>query len=189
MQLRGTKMLAVALTVTGGIVVSSGVMWQASSAAFTANTGNSANSWNAGTVALSDDDTGAAMFSPTNLRPGSTGDKCITVSYTGSLSATVKMYGSGISGALAPYLDLVIEEGSGGGYGSCTGFTASGTAYTGTLANFGSTRNSFANGVGTFAPASASSKTYHISYTVNASTPDSAQGASAAATFTWEAAS
>ncbi|MEV6597222.1 hypothetical protein AB0M36_10210 [Actinoplanes sp. NPDC051346] len=189
MQLGGTKMLAVALTVTGGIVISSGVMWQASSAAFTANTGNAANSWNAGTVTLSDDDNDTVMFSPTNLRPGSTGDKCINVSYTGSLSATVKMYGTAVSGDLAPYVDLVIEEGTGGGFGSCTGFSATGTAYTGTLSNFGSAKNNFNNGVGTFAPASASNKTYHITYTVNASTPDSAQGKSAAATFKWEAAS
>ncbi|OJF09353.1 hypothetical protein [Couchioplanes caeruleus] len=189
MQFRGTKMLAVALTVTGGIAISSGVMWQASSAAFTANTGNSANTWNAGTVELSDDDNGSAMFSPTNLRPGSTGEKCINVSYTGSLAATVKLYGTAVSGDLAPHIDLVIEEGSGGGYGTCTGFTPSGTAYTGTLENFGATKNNFANGVGTFAPASADNKTYHITYTLNASTPDIKQGTSAAATFTWEAAS
>ncbi|MFI5494894.1 hypothetical protein [Actinoplanes sp. NPDC051859] len=188
MQLGGTKMLAVALTVTGGIAISSGVMWQASSAAFTANTGNGANSWNAGTVALSDDDSNAVMFSPTNLRPGSTGDKCITVSYSGTLSSTVKMYGTAVSGGLAPYIDMVVEEGSGGGFGSCTGFTPTGTAYTGTLSNFGTTKNNFANGVGTFAPSGAGqSKTYKITYTVNAGTPDAQQGGSANASFTWEA--
>ena len=65
---------------------------------------------------------------------------------------------------------------------------APGTAYTGTLANFGSAKNNFANGVGTFAPSgTGQSKTYHVSYTVNAGTPDAQQGASAAATFTWEA--
>ncbi|UQU65750.1 CalY family protein [Couchioplanes caeruleus] len=188
MQLAGMKMVAVGLTVAGGIAVSSGVMWQASSAAFTASTGTAANSWNAGTVVLSDDDSAVAMFNATNLRPGSTGDKCITVSYTGSLSSTVKMYGTAVSGALTPYVDLVIEEGSGGGFGSCTGFTPSGTAYTGTLANFGSTKTGFATGVGTFAPSgSGQQKTYHVTYTVNAATPDTAQAASAAATFTWEA--
>ena len=190
MQLGVMKLVAVGLTVAGGVAVSSGVMWQASSAAFTAQTGNSANGWNAGTVALSDDDSGTAMFTATNLRPGSIGEKCITVTYSGSLSATVKMYSSAVSGALAPYVDLVIEEGSGGGSGSCTGFAASGTAFTGTLAAFGSTRTGFASGAGSFAPSGpAQAETYHISYTVNATTPDSAQGAAAAATFTWEAAS
>jgi len=190
MQVVGMKLVAVGLTVAGGIAVSSGVMWQASSAAFTAQTGNSANGWDAGTVALSDDDSGTAMFAEANLRPGSTGEKCITVTYSGSLSASVKMYSSAVSGALAPYVDLVIEEGNGGGSGSCTGFTSSGTAFTGTLAAFGSTKTDFASGAGSFAPAGpAHAETYHISYTVNATTPDSAQGASAAATFTWEAAS
>ncbi|GAA3347031.1 hypothetical protein GCM10020358_60280 [Amorphoplanes nipponensis] len=190
MQLGGMKMMVAGLTVAGGIAVSSGVMWQASNAAFTAQTGNSANSWDAGTVALSDDDSGTAMFAATDLRPGSTGEKCITVTYSGSLSASVRMYGSAVSGALAPYVDLVIEEGTGGGSGSCAGFTPSGTAFTGTLAAFGSTATDFASGAGSFAPSGpAEATTYHISYTVNAATPDSVQGASAAAAFTWEAAS
>ena len=188
MQLAGMKMVAVGLTVAGGVAVSSGVMWQASSAAFTASTGTAANTWNAGTVALTDDDSGTAMFAATNLRPGSTGDKCITVTYNGSLSAGVKLYGTAVSGALSPYVDLVIEEGSGGGSGSCSGFTPSGTAFTGTLASFGSTKTGFATGVGTFTPSgSGQQKTFHISYTVNAATPDTAQNATAAATFTWEA--
>jgi hypothetical protein len=190
MQLGGMKMMVVGLTVAGGIAVSSGVMWQASSAAFTAQTGNSANGWDAGTVALSDDDSGTAMFAATNLRPGSTGEKCISVTYSGSLSASVKMYSSAVSGGLAPYVDLVIEEGTGGDSSSCAGFTPSGTAYTGTLDAFGTASTDFGSGVGAFAPGGpAETNTYHISYTVNAAAPDSVQGASADATFTWEAAS
>ncbi len=186
MQLGGLKMVAVGLTVAGGIAISSGAMWQASSAAFTAQTGNSANSWNAGTVALTDDDSNTAMFAATNLRPGSTGEKCITVTYSGSLSASVKMYGTAVSGALSPYVDLVVEEGSGGGFGSCGSFVSSGTIYTGTLASLQTTKNSYANGVGTWTPSTTASKIYKITWTLQSGTPNAKQGASTSATLTWE---
>lgn len=190
MQVGAMGMVAAAATVVGGIAISSGVMWQASSAAFTASTSNVADSWTAGTVALADDDTGTAMFAATNLRPGSVGQKCIKLTYNGSLSGNVKLYGSAVSGALAPYVDLVVEEGAGGDFGTCTGFTPSGTAFTGTLASFGTGKTDFASGVGAFAPSGpGQSKTYRLSYTVNAGTPDTAQGATAAATFNWQAAS
>ncbi|WP_412740528.1 hypothetical protein [Krasilnikovia sp. MM14-A1259] len=185
------SMIAAAATVVGGIALSTGVMWQASSAAFTASTNNAANSWNAGTVALSDDDSTTAMFTANGLRPGSTAAKCIKLTYNGSLSGTVKLYSSAVSGALAPYVDLVIEEGTGGDFSSCTGFSAAGgPTYTGTLATLGSTKTDFTSGVGTFAPTGAGQvRTYRITYTVNASTPDAQQGATAAATFNWQAAS
>lgn len=184
----GFKTYAAVVAVVGGIAVSSGAMWQASSAAFTASTDNSANSWNAGTVTLGDDDSDGAMFTAANIRPGSVGEKCIKLTYSGSLSTNVKLYGTAVSGALSPYIDLVVEEGTGGTFGSCTGFSASGTDYTGTLAAFGSGKTDFTSGVGSFAPTGAGQqKTYRIAYTVNATTPDSAQGAAANATFTWEA--
>src|SRR3712207_7319239 len=41
---------------------------------------------------LSDDDSGSAMFTATGLKPGSTGTKCIQVTYGGSLAAAVKLY-------------------------------------------------------------------------------------------------
>ncbi|MEU7904999.1 hypothetical protein [Actinoplanes sp. NPDC049118] len=190
MQGGAMSMVAAAVTVAGGIAVSSGVMWQASSAAFTASTSNAADTWTAGTVALGDDDTGSAMFAATNLRPGSTGAKCIKLTYNGSLSGNVRLYSSAVSGALAPYVDLVVEEGTGGDFGSCTGFTPAGTDFSGTLSTFGTTKTDFTSGVGTFAPTGAGqARTYRFTYTVNALTPDAAQGATASATFNWQAAS
>ncbi len=54
--------------------------------------------------------------------------RCINVSYTGSWTGrdlAIKLYGSA-SGALAPYLNLVVEKGAGASYGSCGGFAAEG---------------------------------------------------------------
>jgi hypothetical protein len=190
MQVGAMGLVTAAATVVGGIALSSGVMWQASNAAFTASTTNAADSWTAGTVSLVDDDSATAMFAATNLRPGSVGEKCIKLTYNGSLAGTVKLYSTAVTGALAPYLDVVVEEGAGGDFGGCGGFTPSGTDFTGTLASFGTTRTGFASGVGSFAPAGPGDvKTYRISYTVNGGTPDTAQGANAGATFNWQAAS
>ncbi|MGI5164924.1 hypothetical protein ACQEU3_11275 [Spirillospora sp. CA-253888] len=176
------------LGIVVGILASGALIWQTSHAAFTASTENPGNNWKAGSVALSDDDSGAAMFDASGLKPGSTGTRCIKVDYNGDLAASVKLYGTSVSGALGSYLDLQIEEGTGGGSADCAGFAASGTAYSGTLANFGATKTGHASGVGTFAPtASGQSRTYRFTYLLQPTTPDSAQGTSANATFTWTA--
>src|SRR4051812_44560547 len=72
-----------------GLIASGALVWNASYAAFTATTVNPGNSWSTGSVALSDSQggsssgaTGTALWSgQTNLIPGSTGTKCIKVTY------------------------------------------------------------------------------------------------------------
>jgi hypothetical protein len=170
-----------------GLVASGAMVWKASEAAFTDTTANGSNSWTAGTVDLSNE-TASVMFNVGTLKPGSTGDKCMVVTYNGNLAASVKLYASAYGGTLAPYVNLTVEMGTGGNYASCTGFSVASTPYTGTLSNFGSTKNSFANGVGSWSPTgSGQTKVYHFTYTLDAATPDAQQGASATATFTWEA--
>ena len=182
--------IAVAAAVVAGLLGSGAFVWQGTNAAFTSTTSNGANNWTAGAVTISDDDSNVALFNATGLVPGSTGYKCIKVTYTGNVTAAVKLYSTSPSGTLGSYLDLVVEEGSGGGnvgdFSSCGSFSGS-TIYNGTLASFGSTKTGFATGVGTFAPtASGQFKVYKFSYTLSASTPDSQQSATAALTFQWE---
>lgn len=65
----------------------------ASRAAFTATTDNTGNAFNAATIALTDDDSGTAMFDVTGMVPGDTAEGCITVTYTGTADPTVvKIY-------------------------------------------------------------------------------------------------
>jgi hypothetical protein len=185
----GAKAAVVAAAMVAGLVIAGSLVLGASQAAFTDSTDNGVNNWATGTVVLSDDDSNVAMFNALALQPGSTGERCIRVLYTGTLASTVKLYSASVSGALGPYLDMVIEEGDLGAYASCGGFVAIvPAAYNGTLTNLGTTATNFGTGVGTFAPtASGQSKVYRITYTVNATTPDAAQGTVAAATFVWEA--
>lgn len=176
------------------LIVSGLVIGQASYAAFTSTTSNATNSWASGTVALSDDDAGTAMFTATNLKPGSTGTRCIVVTSTGTLASAVKLYGAtpATTNALSTYLDVTVVQGTGGTFGSCTGFAALATGssvYTGTLANFGTSATSFATGLGTWAPtgSASESRTFQITYTLNAAAPNSSQGGTASIGFTWEA--
>jgi hypothetical protein len=183
-----TPWLLAALAGMLGLASSGAIVWHTSRAAFTASTNNTGNSWTAATISLADDDTGTAMFTATDLVPGSTGVRCITVTYTGSVATTVKLYGTSVTGTLADDLDLTVEQGTGGGFGSCAGFSAGSTIFTGTLASFGVAATSHATGVGTFAPStSGQAATYRFTYSLQAATPDSEQGSTASAAFRWEA--
>jgi hypothetical protein len=106
----------------------------ATDAAFTAQTLSSGNTWTAGTVALSDDDAGSALFNVSGLIPGQSVSRCITVSYAGTLPAQVRLYGTiGAGTGLAPYLDLQVMRGSFSGASApdCTGFSSDGSLYLG----------------------------------------------------------
>ena len=179
-----------AIPVTIGIAASSILIWRASEAAFTATTNNAANSWTAGTVSLTDDDSAAAMFTATGLVPASTGQKCIRVTYGGNVTSAVKLYISANTGVpMQAYIDLVIEEGTGTGtFASCTGFSSTSTLYTGTLATAATSNASYASGWSSWSPTGATqNRTYRITYTLDAATPDAQQGNNSTATFQWEA--
>jgi len=99
---------------------------------FTSTTSNTGNSFAAGSVVLGDNDSNTAMLSLTNAKPGVSDTSCIKVTYTGSLSSTVRLYGT-LSGTLASYLTLTVTRGtdSSPSFDSCTNFTADATNYNG----------------------------------------------------------
>ena len=179
------------LTVLLAVLLSSSLVYRASTAAFSDTTENGTNHWEAGSIALSDDDSSTAMFNVTGITPASTGSRCIVVTYTGTGPAAVSLWGSA-SGALAPYLNLTVQTGTGGTFAAgdpCTGFTPSATIYTGTLANFAATADDYDSGVPAAAsrwrPTTNASLIYRFSYTVTDEA--NAEGASADADFPGEA--
>lgn len=188
-----TKVLLTALCVGAlGSLAAMGVF-----GAFSSTTTNAGNTITAGTVAIADNDAGAAMYSLTAAKPGESVSKCIKVTYTGSLDADVRIYTQSAIGSLGQYVDLTITPGSQTtpSFPSCTGFVADsgGAIYTGTLQSFGTAKNSYANGVvdypGTGTKwATGESVIYQVTATLQASAPDAAQGLTTGAhTFTWEA--
>ncbi len=86
------KKLIAGAAVPVAVLACGGLVWQSSYSAFSATTASPTSNWAAGSVALADDDTNAAMFNASNLKPGSTGSKCIVVTSSGSLASTVKLY-------------------------------------------------------------------------------------------------
>ncbi len=174
-----------------GILIAATLVWQASDAAFTSTTSNDANSFAAGTVVLVDDDAGSAVIQLANMVPNDTINNCIQVSYTGSsfdLTA-VKLYSTLATNVdnFADQLDVKIEEGSGGSFGTCAGFTASSTLYNGTLASLATTHADYTTGITAFTPVSGSvTRTYRVTVTLGSDTPDTSQGDSASANLFWE---
>ena len=178
------RMLPVAAA--GSFVAITALVVTTSSAAFTASTDNTGNSWTAGTLALSDDDDGTAMFATTAMRPGATTENCIAVTYNGTIAGgvPVTLHAATPTPDLAPYLDLTVERGTGGGFGTCTGFSPTETAYTGTVAGFAAAHSNTGPGAGTWSPAPGGTATYRFEATLRSE--DAAQGLSAAAVFTWK---
>lgn len=188
---RRTVRIATWSAVPVALLASAAVVATSSYAAFSATTDNPTNNWSAGTVSLSDDDGGTAMFTAQKLKPGATGTKCITVTSAGTLPGKVVLYGTAPSTTkgLADAITLKVEQGTGGSFASCAEFTAAKEIFTGSLATFGAAHTNYATGVGDWATTGspAESKTYRITYTLGADTPNSAQGGTASVGLTWEA--
>jgi hypothetical protein len=157
-----------------------------SHASFNATTANGSNSFSTGSVVLTDDDAGSAMFTATGMYPGAPVVNCIKLTYSGTLTpANIRMYATS-AGSLAAYLNATVEVGTGGSFGTCTGFTPTSTIYTGTLTNFSTTYTNWTTGLATFTAASnPTSRTLRFTFDVQNVT--AAQASTATATFTWEA--
>jgi hypothetical protein len=129
------------------------------------------------------------MFTLDDMVPGAPTARCINVTYTGSLPANVSLYGQVGGTGLAPYLDTVIEVGTGAVGGAtfdCTGFTAGTGLHDDTLASFGATNTDFATGLGGWTGATTgTTRSYRV--TVELQDTNTAQGLGATAGFTWEA--
>lgn len=138
------------------------------------------------------DDNSAPMFSASNLKPGDTASKCVVVTSVGTLASIVKLYATGYSStsSFGNYIDLVIDEGAGETVGpdgpiSCVGFVAGANDFTGTLAEFAAAKDDL-TGMSTWARtrSGSESKTFRFTYTINSSTPNSQQVATAVAGLT-----
>lgn len=129
----GTKILAT-LFVTGtiGMVAGAGT-WSA----FNDLSHNPSSSFEAGTVSLTDDDSGNAMFANlTGLKPGNSFTRCIVVTYDGSLPSKVRLHGSTGGTGLDAYLSLKVTRGTkSSGFSGCGDFNADGANYVSGEAN------------------------------------------------------
>jgi predicted ribosomally synthesized peptide with SipW-like signal peptide len=169
-------------------LVAGGSAWSA----FSATTTNDGNQFATGTVVIGDNDGGSMMYQVTGQAPGHAVERCITVAYTGTVDASVRLFASPV-GALADHLALTITAGSlpvGTAYPDCTGFTAATTVFDSTLGGFAGARTDWATGLpvtpaGQASWSNGSTVVYRFRLTLAATAP---QGASTGEhAFTWEA--
>ena len=189
----GTKFALTAL-VLGILGTIAGVgTWSA----FSATTDNSGNSFASGTVELGDDDSGSSMLSLSNAKPGDSDAACIIVDYTGSLPASVKLYGSTGGNGLDQYLDLKVTRGTkSSAFDACGDFNPDGTDYIGSGPGviYDGTLQGYPDGYGggiNDAPGAVetwtSGETHAYKFVVTVQNDGAAQGLSASQVFTWEA--
>ena len=167
--------------------------------AFSSTTDNTGNNFTAGSVTLSDNDAGSALYNVTNRKPGDTVTSCIKVTYGGTLGADVHLYTGSTIGAVGQYVSLTIDKGTSSGnpaFPGCGTFTSEGNVYTGTLSGFASAHNTYANG-SSYYPGSQTAwnqndtLVYQFTLTLQDNNNANGQGAgvlqSGAHSFTWEA--
>lgn len=185
-----TAIVAAALVV--GLVGGGALVLRGTEAVFTANVTNGSNTWAAGSVGISTDLAATVMFSSSDdkLVPNTTINRCIELNYTGDVAAAVKLYTSASTDTdgLGAALTFTLNEGTGTAGADCAGFTPATQLYTGSLATFLATKNSYANGVSSWTPSSSGTKKmYRFTVTLPSGASSSLQGAVATATFRWEA--
>lgn len=180
--------LKIASVVVAPLLMAGLVIGQ-STAAFTGYYGNSGNSWNAGTVALTGDKA-TAQFAANNIAPGYTESHCITLTSNSSLQTSLQFYGSqtGDVNQLAENMLLTVVTGSGGtdGTSACTGFTADQTVYSGPVSALGSAHGTPTTALPVTTPLPAhGTRQFMITATLPSGTGDAQQGGSLAMDFNW----
>jgi hypothetical protein len=189
-----------AATPFAALLVAALLIWQGSNAAFSATTDNTSDAWATGSLALTNNGGGtsyagttAALFTESNLKPGDTGAKCITVQSGGTLAGNLRLYRGAISGtnsaALAAVIDVTIDAVAVGAAtnvpANCTGYSGgtSGAVYNGTLSAMPTT---YAGASGMAVAGGTQRVAYRIGWTINSSAGNSVQSSSAQANLTWE---
>jgi hypothetical protein len=180
-----------------GLLVASTVVVQ-SSAAFTSTTTRPDNRWAAGNVIVTAANAGTAMFNESNLKPGSSGEQCVVVTYSGSLAAEVRLHAaintgaSPLSNGLETYLNATVVRAAGDQSADCAGLggVTPIDVYSGTMNGLATTHNNYTNGAtaGGWQPTPPSTTmvmTYRFQWSLQDN--NSAQGLRANITISWEA--
>jgi hypothetical protein len=163
-------------------------------AAISDTTENPGNQFNAGTIDLVDNDADTYMYQVNNVQPGDSIERCIRVSYSGTLDSTVKLFMTTPLDTLAPYVDMTVEAGTqaSSSFPSCTGFSSTANLYTGTLSGFQTTHPTAAAGLA-HSPNGASpwtdgdSVVYRVTLTLQNTARNPGEDFSGTHSYSWQA--
>jgi spore coat-associated protein N len=171
-----TMLLAVGVTVASG-------------ASFTAQSANPSNTFTAGSLKMSNSNSGAAILSATNMRPGDTTSGTVVIKNTGTLSGAFSLSRSALTdtpGAPSPLmsgqLGLVITDC--GPDQTCGG----GATAADDVIKFNNSLSAMSSSISLGTWAAAEQHTYQFVATLPSGTGNAYQGTSADATFQWDAA-
>jgi hypothetical protein len=183
-----TSLVAVTLVGLVGVV--------GTRAALSATTDNTSNQFNAGEIAITDNDAGSFMYNVTNALPGDTISKCVQVSYTSTpgLNSDVVLYMGTPIGSVGPYVDMTVDVGTQASpvFPDCTGFASASNLFTGTLSGFQAAHNNAATGLA-YSPNGASpwatgdTVVYKVTLTLSATARAPGENFSGSHTYTWRA--
>jgi hypothetical protein len=179
---------------------------QGTQAAFVATTVNGNNTFTAGSVRLTDNDSGSVMFAVGPLAQTTSGSRCIDVTSSGTLANEVRLRAvvSETDGAvpadgalLDDNLNMKVEIGAGGTFTDCSSFvpaTTGSVVYDAPLAGmrafttFALGKPLGAGGTAAWLPSISAPETRSFRFTYSlTNAPDTVQGDGAGVTFTWEA--
>lgn len=104
-----------------------------SDGALTAEGTTAASALSSGTISLADDDEGRSLFDLGAMAPGRPVTRCLEVVYDGTILPVELAMRSESAGTLTSFLDVSVEEGTGGTFEDCTGFRATKPVFAGTL--------------------------------------------------------
>jgi predicted ribosomally synthesized peptide with SipW-like signal peptide len=158
--------------------------------AFTDTTQSSGSTFSSGTVHITDDDAGSALFALTGLIPGATATKCINVTNAGDVPFSNVALGAATSGALAGALQVTIDKGTGatgGAASSCTNFTPTVTGWVSALLNALPTGASPQDDASAWAVGA--TRSYRVTVKLDPLAASSFQGKTASLDLTWTASS
>jgi hypothetical protein len=192
-----------------GMLASGALVYQASNAAFTAQTTSNA-AFTTGSVVLTN--SASTAFSLSGVKPGDSGNTCIDVTYGGNLPANVKVYLKNytstkpgpVANGLGQYLRVSIQETNNNK--DCAGGPTYGAATTNDLSSLSTSYTGWSNGLAAWGGAQASQNDKHafkISWSLadcgggtafgatgcpaDQAAFDAFQGATAGADIVWEA--
>jgi hypothetical protein len=158
--------------------------------AFTDTTGSTGSTFSAGTVKITSDIAGNALFSLTGLIPGLTSAKCINVTNAGDVPFSNVALSAAGTGALAGALTVTIDKGTGatGGAGSsCTGFVQGTAGIVTGLLNALPSAASPQNDASTWN--AGDTRSYRVTVKVDPLAANTFQGKTAGLDLTWTASS
>lgn len=149
--------------------------------ALTAEGTAAAAALSSGTISLVDDDQGRSLFDLGAMAPGRPVLRCLEVVYDGTILPVELAMRSESTGTLTSFLDVSVEEGTGGTFEDCDGFRPTRPVFAGTLAELTDTGwiplGRMVN--------SGDTRTYRVR--IELQDTDDALGQSARAEFLWEA--